>query len=62
MAIILLINFFGQRFLTWVSNLATIGKLLALGLIIVAGIIVFLKPASVIFTIWTRLKPPMDSL
>ena len=43
MAIILLINFFGQRFLTWVSNLATIGKLLALGLIIVAGIIVFLK-------------------
>lgn len=43
MAIILLINFFGQRFLTWVSNLATIGKLLALGLIIIAGIIVFLK-------------------
>lgn len=43
MAVILLINFFGQRFLTWVSDLATIGKLLALGLIIVAGIIVFLK-------------------
>lgn len=43
MAIILLINYFGQRFLTLVSDLSTIGKLLALGLIILAGIIVFFK-------------------
>ncbi|MFR0582847.1 APC family permease [Limosilactobacillus mucosae] len=43
MAIILLINFFGQRFLTLVSDLSTIGKLLALGLIILAGIVIFLK-------------------
>lgn len=39
MAIITIINLFGQRVLKWVMNLATIGKLAALVLIIVAGVV-----------------------
>ena len=42
MAIITIINLFGQRVLKWVMNLATIGKLAALVLIIIAGVILLI--------------------
>lgn len=43
MAVILLVNYFGQRFLTIISDLSTIGKLMTLALIIIAGVVVMLK-------------------
>ena len=46
MAIITIINLFGQRVLKWVMNLATIGKLAALVLIIIAGVILITTGAS----------------
>ncbi|MDO4912813.1 MAG: APC family permease [Lactobacillus sp.] len=42
MAIILIINIFGQNVVKYVMNLSTIGKLLALGLVIVAGFVVLM--------------------
>ncbi|QNQ83036.1 APC family permease [Lactobacillus sp. PV037] len=42
MAIITVINLFGQKVLKWVMNLATIGKLAALVLIIIAGVILLI--------------------
>lgn len=42
MAIITIINLFGQKVLKWVMNLATIGKLAALLLIIIAGVILLI--------------------
>lgn len=46
MAIITIINLFGQQVLKWVMNLATIGKLAALVLIIVAGIILLITTGA----------------
>lgn len=46
MAIITIINLFGQRVLKWVMNLATIGKLAALILIIVAGVVLLIKTGA----------------
>ena len=42
MAIITIINLFGQKVLKWVMNLATIGKLAALLLIIIAGVVLLI--------------------
>lgn len=46
MAIITIINLFGQRVLKWVMNLATIGKLAALVLIIVAGVVLLITTGA----------------
>lgn len=46
MAIITIINLFGQRVLKWVMNLATIGKLAALVLIIIAGVILLITTGA----------------
>ncbi|GAA3632119.1 APC family permease [Lactobacillus hamsteri] len=46
MAIITIINLFGQRVLKWVMNLATIGKLAALILIIIAGVILLITTGA----------------
>ncbi|PXZ21072.1 amino acid permease [Lactobacillus helveticus] len=46
MAIITIINLFGQRVLKWVMNLATIGKLAALILIIVAGVVLLITTGA----------------
>ena len=46
MAIIMIINLFGQRVLKWVMNLATIGKLAALILIIVAGVVLLITTGA----------------
>ncbi|MDO4903813.1 MAG: APC family permease [Limosilactobacillus sp.] len=43
MAIILIINIFGQNAVKYVMNLSTIGKLLALGLVIIAGTVILMK-------------------
>lgn len=43
MSVITIINLFGQRVLKWVMNLATIGKLAALVLIIVAGVVILMQ-------------------
>lgn len=45
-AIITIINLFGQRVLKWVMNLATIGKLAALILIIVAGVVLLITTGA----------------
>lgn len=42
MAVITIINLFGQRVVKWVMNLATIGKLAALLLIIIAGVVLLM--------------------
>lgn len=46
MIIITIINLFGQRVLKWVMNLATIGKLAALVLIIIAGVILLITTGA----------------
>ena len=46
MAVITIINLFGQKFLKYVMNLATIGKLAALVLIIVAGVILLIMTGA----------------
>lgn len=46
MAIITIINLFGQRVLKWVMNLATIGKLAALVLIIIAGVVLLITTGA----------------
>ena len=46
MVIITIINLFGQKVLKWVMNLATIGKLAALVLIIIAGIILLISTGA----------------
>lgn len=46
MAIITIINLFGQNVLKWVMNLATIGKLAALVLIIAAGVILLITTGA----------------
>ena len=43
---ITIINLFGQRVLKWVMNLATIGKLAALVLIIIAGVILLITTGA----------------
>ncbi|MDN6043379.1 MAG: APC family permease [Lactobacillus sp.] len=42
MILILIVNLFGQRAMKYIMNLATIGKLAALGLVIVAGVILLI--------------------
>lgn len=42
MALLLGMNLFGMRVLTFIGNLATIGKLFALGLVIVAGVVILI--------------------
>ena len=46
MVIITIINLFGQKVLKWVMNLATIGKLAALVLIIIAGVILLISTGA----------------
>lgn len=46
MALITIINLFGQRVVKWVMNLATIGKLAALILIIVAGVVLLISTGA----------------
>lgn len=46
MAVITLINLFGQKVVKWVMNLATIGKLAALLLIIAAGVILLIATGA----------------
>lgn len=46
MAVITIINLFGQRVVKWVMNLATIGKLAALLLIIVAGVVLVIATGA----------------
>ncbi|RVU70039.1 MULTISPECIES: APC family permease [Lactobacillus] len=46
MAVITIINLFGQKVLKWVMNLATIGKLAALVLIIIAGVILLITTGA----------------
>lgn len=46
MLLITIINFFGQRVLKWVMNLATIGKLAALVLIIISGVILLMTTGA----------------
>lgn len=42
MGVLLLVNLFGMKILTFINNLSTLGKLLALGTVIVAGIAILL--------------------
>ena len=46
MAIITVINLFGQKVVKYVMNLATIGKLAALVLIIIAGVVLLITTGA----------------
>ena len=46
MAVITIINLFGQKVLKWVMNLATVGKLAALVLIIIAGVVLLITTGA----------------
>ncbi len=67
MAVLLLVNLFGPKFFAFVSNLSTIGKLLALFITIFAGIFLILTSETSVASVESLTKPdgsplvaPMD--